>query len=141
MSNPGSPRILALTDEEQEWLTSRLQAAEESGLLSDVPLVESFDASRDEWHALPAAERGSPGMIVNIYGAAFGQLMSQEFDLQWCAVERDGAGQLGLYGATGSIVFFPLETVAQRWEDPAHRSLADLFSQVRESLTAVQGAI
>lgn len=139
MSTPDVPRILALTDDEQAWLRERLTAAEEAGILDEPEaLVDSFDTSRDEWRALAVEQRGSAAMLINIYGVAFGQLLSEEFGLEWCAVEREGTDDLGLYGATGHIVFFPLQTVAQRWEDPAQRSLFDLLGQARESLQAVQ---
>ncbi|AGF71322.1 DUF3806 domain-containing protein [Corynebacterium halotolerans] len=140
MENSDAPRILALADDEREWLAARLTAAAKAGLLADQEaLIDSFDGSRDDWHARPLGERGSAAMLVNIYGAAFGQLLSEEFDLEWCVVEREGTDQIGLYGAAGRLVFFPLQTVAQRWEDPAQRSLADLLAQARESLRAVQG--
>jgi hypothetical protein len=131
-----SPTVMALSEDEAQWLTARLFTADESGLLASADaLAESFDASRDDWHALPAHERGDAAMLVNIYSVAFGEQISREFDLQWCVVERGDDAEIGLYGEAAELMFYPLATVKRRWEDPAMRPMLDLIEQTRASLT------
>ena len=92
-----SPKVMALSEDEAQWLATRLFTAQESGLLSSTQaLAESFDASRDDWHALPAHERGDASMLVNIHSVAFGEQICREFDLQWCVVERGDDAEIGL---------------------------------------------
>lgn len=131
-----SPKVMALSEDEAQWLATRLFTAQESGLLSSTQaLAESFDASRDDWHALPAHERGDASMLVNIYSVAFGEQICREFDLQWCVVERGADAEIGLYGEAQELMLYPLATVRRRWEDPAMRPMMDLVEQTRASLT------
>lgn len=135
MSSPDGPKVMALSEDEAQWLAVRLQAAGESGLLaSGEALAEAFDASRDGYFAAPAHERGDASLLVGLYAVAFGELISLEFDLQWCIVERGDAAGIALYGERSGLLLYPLATVQRRWEDPAVRSLLDLIEQTRDSL-------
>lgn len=135
MSSPDAPKVMALSAEEAEWVSMRLQAAGESGLLvSPEALADAFDASRDDYFAVPAHERGDASMLVSIYSVAFGELISLEFDLQWCVVERGDSAEIALYGDTRGLVLYPLATVRRRWQDPARRPMLDLIEQTRSSV-------
>ena len=127
---------MALSEDEAQWLTTRLFTAQDSGLLSSAQaLAESFDASRDDWRALPAHERGDSSMLLTIYSVAFGERICREFDLQWCVVERGADAEIALYDEDQELLLYPLATVRRRWEDPAMRPMMDLIEQTRDSLT------
>lgn len=131
-----SPKVMALSEDEAQWLTTRLFTAQDSGLLSSgQALAESFDASRDDWRALPAHERGDSSMLLTIYSVAFGERICREFDLQWCVVERGADAEIALYDEDQELLLYPLATVRRRWEDPAMRPMMDLIEQTRDSLT------
>lgn len=131
-----SPKVMALSEDEAQWLTTRLFTAQDSGLLSSAQaLAESFDASRDDWRALPAHERGDSSMLLTIYSVAFGERICREFDLQWCVVERGADAEIALYDEDQELLLYPLATVRRRWEDPAMRPMMDLIEQTRDSLT------
>lgn len=131
-----SPKVMALSEDEAQWLTTRLFTAQDSGLLSSAQaLAESFDASRDDWRALPAHERGDASMLLTIYSVAFGERICREFDLQWCVVERGADAEIALYDEDQELLLYPLATVRRRWEDPAMRPMMDLIEQTRDSLT------
>lgn len=130
-----SPKVMALSEDEAQWLTTRLFTAQDSGLLSSAQaLAESFDASRDDWRALPAHERGDSSMLLTIYSVAFGERICREFDLQWCVVERGADAEIALYDEDQELLLYPLATVRRRWEDPAMRPMMDLIEQTRDSL-------
>lgn len=131
-----SPKVMALSEDEAQWLTTRLFTAQDSGLLSSAQaLAESFDVSRDDWRALPAHERGDASMLLTIYSVAFGERICREFDLQWCVVERGADAEIALYDEDQELLLYPLATVRRRWEDPAMRPMMDLIEQTRDSLT------
>ncbi|WP_394284247.1 DUF3806 domain-containing protein [Corynebacterium sp.] len=131
-----SPKVMALSEDEAQWLTTRLFTAQDSGLLSSAQaLAESFDASRDDWRALPDHERGDSSMLLTIYSVAFGERICREFDLQWCVVERGADAEIALYDEDQELLLYPLATVRRRWEDPAMRPMMDLIEQTRDSLT------
>lgn len=141
MTHPDAPRMMALSDEEQQWLEARLTLADEAGLLGSVEaLAESFDTSRDDYLAQPEHARDDAAKLVNTYSVAFGQHLSEEFDLQWCIVERDEVAEMGLYGEVGNIVLYPMKTVERRWDDPALRPFIDLVEQTRISVRGAGGA-
>ena len=131
-----SLKVMALSEDEAQWLTTRLFTAQDSGLLSSAQaLAESFDASRDDWRALPDHERGDSSMLLTIYSVAFGERICREFDLQWCVVERGADAEIALYDEDQELLLYPLATVRRRWEDPAMRPMMDLIEQTRDSLT------
>lgn len=130
-----TPKIMQLNDEELGWLNQRLEAALESGLMMSADdLADSFDESRERYLQLPEHERGDATHLVNVYAVAFGEYLSKEFDMQWCIIERDGHGTLGLYSEAKDVVLFPIATVAKRWDDDARRPMIDLIQQTRASL-------
>lgn len=141
MSSPSSPtgspapRVMALSEEEAAWLSTRLQAAADSGLLSAAEtLAADFDARRDEYFARPAHARGDARPLSDLYAVAFGEMLAREYDLQWCVVERGADAEIALHSAAAGLLLYPLGTVRRRWADPAVRPFLDLIEQTRHSL-------
>ncbi len=141
------PKIAPLSDDEQAWLTERLTAARQAGLLADPQaLADSFDTSRDDFHTKSAHERGDASVLVNIYSVAFGEHFSRAYGLQWCIVSASFAGsasstgqdEIGLLHPESGMVLLPLATVAARWQDPGMRPMADLIAQTQQALEGLK---
>lgn len=127
--------ITDLTDEEADWVNGHVATLEGLDVpLDAVALDEFLVRSRKGGAGVSGAGVSGAGPVVNLVGAAVGQLLVERLDLRWVNVTDKRGTRLGLYGDAKKTVVFPLDAVARRW-DGGSTSLAQY---VAETVATIQ---
>lgn len=143
--------ITDLTDEEADWVNGHVATLEGLDVPLDAVALDEFlvrsrkGGARLSGTGMSGAEPGGAvrgdarratdaGPVVNLVGAAVGQLLVERLDLRWVNVTDKRGTRLGLYGDAKKTVVFPLDAVARRW-DGGSTSLAQY---VAETVATIQ---
>lgn len=121
-SQPPAYHVEAPTAESWNYLHGVYARAQEMGLTTLRQLDDYFCAQRAQWHAIPEAQRGNPGPVIELVGISAGFLLAQEAQLNWVWYSDAQGAEWAIYtsqhpvGLT-DIVLFPVDAVSKRWFD------------------------
>jgi hypothetical protein len=83
-------------------------------------------------------ERHDPNHIINAVGIAIGEHLVAALDLRWVVASDDYGTELAVHGEPGSVIVYPANLVAKRFESRTARFIAPLVRQMVEDIRRVR---
>jgi hypothetical protein len=133
------PRIDSLSDGEREWITAHLRVARSfvatyggGDSIGPVPTLEALDAAWSAW--LPQWEQLDPNAVINAVGAAIGEHLIAMLGLRWVVATDEHGAELAVYGEPCTVLVYPPNLVAKRFESRTSSFIARLVRQMVEDV-------
>src|SRR3954470_17825776 len=112
-----APTLEPLTTAEVDWVRASIAGlAEQDVRLGDIDdLGRHYDEMLNAWLRLDELQRPAPDAIINQIGLAFGQYVADRARLEWTVATDARGTEIALRRASGGVLFYPTNLVAQRW--------------------------
>ena len=132
-------RILEPTSAEVNWIDEHLRIVREMSKEEITATV--LDSLWEPW--INGWEPGmeDPNLFINAFGLAFGQILADRLRLEWKLVEDEHGSEIALYGSSGEILIFPINTIAKRFVDRVARPFVELERWYKAQITDIRGKV
>jgi hypothetical protein len=136
-------KILPLNSAEQQWVDTEVQnfLALRDTLFPDLKsnsiTPENLDLVFKTSYESKTADPNYANSIINAVGMAFGQLLIDQVDAQWCAISDENGCEIAIvkyYPNGGESIVCPTNFVAKRWESGTTEFFVETIPQIRANL-------
>ncbi|HEY1817795.1 MAG TPA: DUF3806 domain-containing protein [Kofleriaceae bacterium] len=136
-----APKLDAPTERELAWIADNLTRATAMAKKygGDAKELAALDALWATWSAALRKSGGDPNPLINMVGVAFGQHLVDTAGLAWVLASDEHGTDLAVHGEPGSVLVYPCNFVAKRWQSGETEFFARTGAQLVADIKRIRG--